>query len=225
MSSEISELGSSLKNLVTSLVSDLGAAESGLSSVVEEYSEAVGEAIEGFSNLQDVVEYSQQGIQILNDITTGNYWSLATDIATDTAVDLSGILGGYAGAADAGVQSAAGQYRGAQVSAATGIGGANGRFREAQDDFDIALRSMALARHNVQLVRDRYAARQASQSDVDSAEVLAVQAAQSLASAQLTLRLSAWERYRWLDGQDFPETLIAAVLNRGASGVAPGHLP
>jgi len=123
--------------------------------------------------------------------------------------------------AHAGVQSAEGQYRDAQVSAATRIGTASERLREAQDAVQIAFRSVALAKHNVQLTQDRFAARQASQSDVDSAEVLAVQAAQSLAIAQLTFRVSAWERYRSLDGQDFPEQLIAAVLERRASDLPP----
>lgn len=122
--------------------------------------------------------------------------------------------------AHAGVQSAESQYRDAQVSATARVGGASERLREAQDAVEIALRSRALAERNMRLTQDRFVAHQASQSDVDGAALLVVQAAQSLTIAQLTFRLSAWERYRSLDGQEFPETLIAAVLNRRGSGLS-----
>jgi outer membrane protein TolC len=106
--------------------------------------------------------------------------------------------------ADAGVESAVGQYRGALVGAANRLSGSADQYREAQEALQIATRSADLARQNLRLMRDRHAARQASLRDVDSAELAAVQAQGSLAIARIDLRLARWERYRSLDARRFP---------------------
>lgn len=113
--------------------------------------------------------------------------------------------------ADAGVESAEGQYRGALVSAANRMTDATERFREAQSALEIATRSNELARQNLRLVQDRYAARQASLADIDGAELTAAQAEASLSIARIDFRLAGWERYRSLNGQDFPAALLAAL--------------
>ena len=114
-------------------------------------------------------------------------------------------------AADAGVESAEGQYQGARVSAANRIADASERLHEAQDALDIGTRADELARQNLRLVQDRYAARQASLSDIDTAELLAVQAEESLAIAEINFRLAGWERYRSINGKEFPTAVLAAV--------------
>jgi len=109
------------------------------------------------------------------------------------------------------VESAEGQYRGALVSAANRMTDATERFREAQSALEIATRSNELARQNLRLVQDRYAARQASLADIDGAELTAAQAEASLSIARIDFRLAGWERYRSLNGQDFPAALLAAL--------------
>jgi outer membrane protein TolC len=113
--------------------------------------------------------------------------------------------------ADAGVQSAEGEYQGALVGAANRVADAAERFRDAQSALDIATRSTDLARENLRLVQDRYKGRQASLGDVDSAKLSAVQAEESLAIARIDFRVAGWERYRSVDAQDFPAALLAAV--------------
>jgi outer membrane protein TolC len=116
--------------------------------------------------------------------------------------------------ADAGVQNAQGQYRGALVTAANRVSDAAERFREAQRALHIATRSDELARQNLRLVQDRYAARQASLADVDNARLLAIQANESLAIARIEFRLAGWKRYRSLDGKEFPAALLAVVARQ-----------
>jgi hypothetical protein len=46
---------------------------------------------------------------------------------------------------------------------------------------------------------------------VDSAELVAVQAQESLAVARIDFQLARWERYRSLDARGFPAALLSAV--------------
>ena len=112
--------------------------------------------------------------------------------------------------ARAAVRNAQGQYQGALVSATNRVSDALLKLEEARTTLDLATRSADLARRNLQLVQDRYTARQADQRDVDSARVTATQAEQSFAGAEINFRLASWEHYRALFPQEFPTALLAA---------------
>ncbi len=124
----------------------------------------------------------------------------------------------------ASVRNAQSKYQAALVDAANRIADAPRRLANARQALQVAQSSFQLARRNVDLTRERYAAKEASQLDVEDALSLAEQADLTLATARLSYRLSGWEMLRAARPQEFVVDLLAAVAARGepaASGSRP----
>ena len=119
-------------------------------------------------------------------------------------------------AARATVLSAQGQYQGALVSVTNRLTDASVKLVDAQNTLDLATRAAELARRNLRLTQDKYAAHQADLRDVDTAKVLSAQSEQSFSIATINFRLAAWEQYRALHPKEFPATLLEAVAGPGS---------
>jgi outer membrane protein TolC len=124
-------------------------------------------------------------------------------------------------AARATVLSAQGQYQGALVSVTNRLTDASVKLGDAQNTLDLATRAAELARRNLQLTQDKYAAHQADQRDVDTARVASAQSEQSFGIASINYRLAAWEQYRALHPKEFPATLLEAVAGPGSPAQPP----